>query len=107
MEAETRALNHITSPDSRSRRCPPSDDLFSRGPHRMGNERDVLIALFVPGLSKYNKEEYLFTDLHSCLEKFQMYDLSFVSINMIQMTFSLSSNKFFDPVYFTVPNLLN
>ena len=53
--------------------------LFSRGPHRMGNERNVYIALFIPGLSKEDKEKYLYTDFHSCIKTFQEHDSSFVS----------------------------
>jgi hypothetical protein len=53
--------------------------LFSHGPHRFGNEREVYIALFVPGISKSNKEKFLFTDFHLCIKEFQNYDMSFVS----------------------------
>ncbi len=53
--------------------------LFSHGPHRFGNERQVYIALFVPGISKTNKENFLFTDFHLCIKAFQDYDMSFVS----------------------------
>ena len=53
--------------------------LFSRGPHRMGNERNVYIALFIPGLSKEDKEKYLYTDFHSCIKTFQEHGSSFVS----------------------------
>ena len=56
-------------------------NLYARGPHLLGNERDLFIALFVPGSSDERKSKCLYkNDLKSCIDDFQKYDMSFYKI---------------------------
>ena len=53
-------------------------NMYARGPHLLGNERDLFIALFVPGVSDEKKPMCLYkNDLKSCIDDFQKYDMSF------------------------------
>ena len=53
-------------------------NLYARGPHLLGNERDLFIALFVPGSSDESKSKCIYkNDFKSCIDDFQKYDMSF------------------------------